>query len=71
MRIDNAKLAYELRRRKINQNMLSEKSGVSRITISNILCGKSCASVTAEKIARTLDIPVEKLVETEHNHEQN
>ena len=42
---------------------LAEKSGVSRVTISGVKCGKSCSKSTAEKIAKALNVPVENLIE--------
>lgn len=42
---------------------LAEKSGVSRVTISGVRCGKSCSKDTAEKIAKALNVPVENLIE--------
>jgi len=62
MRIDRAKLKYELARRDMQQNRLSELTGISRATLSAIAGGKSCAPQTAGKIARALDMPVEHLI---------
>jgi len=63
MRIDKAKLAYELASREWRQKKLAELSGVSRATVSAISCGKTIAPETARKIAQALDMPVEALVE--------
>ena len=65
MRIDKAKLAYELAKRELRQNRLAELSGVSRVTVSAISCGKTIAPGTAQKIADALKMPVEQLVEQE------
>jgi len=61
MRINDAILAYEMRRRDLRQIQLSEISGVSRATISYIMCGKRCSSETAQKIAEALGVSVEHL----------
>ena len=63
MRIDKAKLAYELARREWRYKKLAELSGVSRATVSAISCGKTVAPDTAQKIAQALDMPLEHLTE--------
>lgn len=65
MRIDKAKLAYELARREWRQKRLSELSGVSRATVSAISCGKTIAPDTARKIADALNMSVDQLIEQE------
>lgn len=42
---------------------LAKASGVSRVTISNVKCGKSCSNATAEKIAKALNVPVSDIIE--------
>lgn len=72
MRIDKAKLAYELARREWRVKRLAELSGISISTLSSIRGGKAIAPETAMKIAIALNIPVEQLVEQEvpyvHRH---
>lgn len=63
MRIDRIKLVTEMARRNITQLKLVELSGVSRATISGIQNGLSCSSRTAVKIADTLKVPLENLLE--------
>lgn len=63
MRIDRIKLVTEMARRNITQLKLVELSGVSRATISGIQNGRSCSSRTAVKIADTLKVPLENLLE--------
>lgn len=62
MRIDRVKLAAELVRQDMTITDLSQKSGVSRMTISSIKSGKSCSEDTARKIADALEIPIDDLV---------
>lgn len=63
MRIDRIKLTTELMRQDMTQKTLSEKSGVSRVTITGIKSGRSCSEETAEKLARALKVPLKKLLE--------
>lgn len=63
MRIDRIKFATELMRQDMTQVMLSEKSGVSRTTITGIKSGRSCSEETGKKLAAALNVPIEKLLE--------
>ena len=63
MRIDRVKLVAELTRRDMTQAKLSELSGVSRATINYIKGGKSCTDEVGMKIAKALQMPIEKLLE--------
>lgn len=63
MRIDRKKLVLTMMDKNQNVLQLAEKSGVSRVTISGVKCGKSCSKTTAEKIAKALNVPVENLIE--------
>ena len=63
MRIDRIKLATELMRQDMTQVMLSDKSGVSRTTITGIKSGRSCSEETGEKLAAALNVPIKKLLE--------
>lgn len=63
MRIDRKKLVVAMLDRNQTALQLAEKSGVSRVTISGVRCGKSCSKSTAEKIAKALNVPVENLIE--------
>ncbi|MCL2840100.1 MAG: helix-turn-helix transcriptional regulator [Defluviitaleaceae bacterium] len=66
MRIDRITFAAEMTRREMRDIRLAELSGVSRSTISAIRGGKSVAKGTIEKIAMTLQVPVEQLLEQQH-----
>lgn len=54
MRIDRVAFAAALARRDINQKRLAELSGVSRVTITAVKCGKTCSEDTARKLAAVL-----------------
>lgn len=63
MRIDRKKLIVAMLDKNQNVIQLAKASGVSRVTISGVKCGKSCSTATAEKIAKALNVPVENLIE--------
>lgn len=63
MRIDRKKLAVEMIEKDLNVIQLSKISGLSRATISNVRCGKSCSMDTVEKIAKALEVKVDDLIE--------
>lgn len=63
MKIDSAKLAAELTRKRLTQKELAEKAGISRVTVSAIKCGKTCTDVIGNAIAKALDVDVEELLE--------
>ena len=65
MRISRKKLAALMIDKDINVNALSERSCVSRVTVSSIRTGKSCAKETVGKIARALGVDPAELLETE------
>lgn len=65
MRIDRVKLIAEMARKDITSIRLAEKSGVSRVTVSAVRCGKACSPATAGKIAAALGVPVESIVRKE------
>lgn len=61
MRVDRVTLITEMAKRDISVEKLARMSGLSRVTISNVRSGKSCAENTASRIASTLSIPLESL----------
>lgn len=63
MRIDNKKLRHIMIDKDVGQKQLSEQSGVSRAVVNNICCGRACSSTTAIKIAESLNVPLEELIE--------
>lgn len=63
MRIDRVKLVAELTRQDMSQKKLAELAGVSRATINYVKGGKSCCDEVGCKIAKALNVPIEKLLE--------
>lgn len=63
MRIDRVKLVTELVKQDLTQKRLAELAGVSRATINYIRSGKSCSEEIGNKIAKALNVPIEKLLE--------
>lgn len=63
MRIDRVKFVSEITKQNMTLLQLAEKSNVSRVTLSNIKCGKSCSEDVALKIAKALNINVKDLLE--------
>lgn len=63
MRIDRVKLVSELTRQDMTQKRLAELAGVSRATINYIKGGKSCSDDIGNKIAKALNVSIEKLLE--------
>lgn len=63
MRIDRIKLVTELTKQGMTQKELAERSGISRATVNNIKCGKSCSMEIAEKISIGLGVKLENLLE--------
>ena len=61
MRIYRVKLIAELARQDLTVIELSEKSGVSRVTITGIRGGKTCSKNTAEKLALSLGVSIQDL----------
>lgn len=63
MRINRKKLIIAMLDNDQTVVQLAKASGVSRVTISNVKCGKSCSNATAEKIAKALNVPVSDIIE--------
>ena len=63
IRINIKKLIILMYEHGLNNQQLANKSNVSRVTVSNIKCGKSCSSETVFKIAEALDISIDDLIE--------
>lgn len=49
----------------MTSNELQEKSTLPRGTYLKVICGKSVRPVTAGKIAKALNVPVENLIDLE------
>lgn len=62
MRIDRVKFAAALAAADLNVKQLSEKSGVSRVTITSVKSGKTCSEDTANKLAAGLGVSVKDII---------
>lgn len=68
MKLDITKLKIAMIRKKMNQNKLSELSGVNKTTISLLMTNRQRGSVqTWEKLAKALDVKVFELTESEES----
>lgn len=65
MKIKRMVLIAEMAKNNVTLIELSEKSKVSRATISAVRNGKTCNYDTAVKLAAALGISVENIIETE------
>ena len=63
MRINRKKLIVAMLDADLNQKQLAELVGVSRATINNVSCGRSCSDKTAYGIAKALNVKVEQIME--------
>ena len=67
MRLDITKLKIAMIRKNMNQNRLSQATGVNKTTISLLMTNRQRGSIqTWEKFAKALDVNVFDLVETEN-----
>lgn len=62
MRLNETKMQIKMGEEGMNIRMLSERSGVSRQTISCIKAGKSCSPVIAYRLADALGMSMEELL---------
>lgn len=62
MRINRIKFITELTKQDLTLIELSKRSGVNRVTLSNIKCGKSCKDEIGYKIAKALNVDIEELL---------
>ena len=63
MRLDRVKFVTELTKQDLTLKELANLSGVNRVTLSNIKCGKSCRDDIASKVANALKVKIEDLME--------
>lgn len=67
MRLDRVKVICEMARKNVTVADLAERAGISKVTITGVRCGKSCAKSTAYAIANGLGVDVAALEQTEEN----
>jgi len=67
MKINKKALLEGMKKSGINGIELSDRAGISNITLSRIKNGSSCNSETACKLAKALNIAVRDLVDFEEN----
>ena len=63
MRINRKKLLVAMLDANLNQKQLAEVVGVSRATINNVSCGRSCSDKTAYGIADALNVKLKQIIE--------
>ncbi|RZT02118.1 helix-turn-helix transcriptional regulator [Cuneatibacter caecimuris] len=63
MRINGAKLVYELAKKEMTQKQVAEICGVSRVTINNVRNGLKCSEELAGKLAKALGVEVTDILE--------
>ncbi len=63
MQIDRVKLIAEMAKQRISVVELSERSGLSRSSITSVRNGKSCSTATGKAIAHALNVKIEELQE--------
>ncbi len=63
MRIDGAKLVYQLAKKEMTQTQLAELTELSRATINYVRGGKRCSDETGKKIADALGVDVTEILE--------
>lgn len=66
MKINKVFLAALLARENLTSKALAEKAGISRVTVSAVKCGKTCAWDTANAIAKALNVDIADIVEQEN-----
>lgn len=63
MRIDRKKLVLAMMDKDINTIQLAELTGLSRVTISGIRCGKSCSCDTLKRVSKALELEPKEIIE--------
>lgn len=58
MKIDTHKISLTLAEKELTRTALSEKSGVSRQSISTIMARGTCTPLTASKLAKGLGVAI-------------
>ena len=61
--VNRKKLLVAMLDANLNQKQLAEVVGVSRATINNVSCGRSCSDKTAYGIADALNVELKQIIE--------
>lgn len=62
-KIDRRKIRAVMAIRDMSQNELIAKTGLSRVTVNGVCCGRSCSEKTMKKIAAALEVDFQDLLE--------
>lgn len=65
MKLDRIKVIAEMARQMISVGELSNRSGLSKATITNVRSGKSCSELSGKLIAQALGVEITEIVEME------
>lgn len=63
MKLDRVKVISVMAERRMLVKELSNITGLSRVTITNIRAGKDCSTATAYAVARALNVDVSSIQE--------
>ena len=66
MKLDRVRVITEMARNGISCKDLVEKTGLSRITVTNVRSGKNCTRSTAFAIASAIGVDVSEILEVEN-----
>ncbi len=61
MKLDDVKIRSLIYTKHTTQTALSDRAGVTRMTLNSICNGKSCNEATARKIADALDVQIDDI----------
>ena len=65
LKIDYKRLRAVMALRDVSQKQLVNKTGLGRVTINSVCCGRKCSPDTARKIAEALDVELSDICEGE------
>ena len=65
MKIDYKRLRAVMALRDVSQKQLVNETGLARVTINGVCCGRKCSPYTARKIAEALDVDLQDICERE------
>ena len=62
MQLNTDKIRILIAQQRLNRQQLADKSGVSRVTISTLLCRGTCQTETAIKLSEALGVEPEVIL---------